>query len=105
MDVNTRESRRVGRGSSGFGMSGPGIDLNVPKDHRELRTSSATAGNTNTEFQLMNMMPGVSGNVNLHNYMLGSTTNNAISNTSGISGFSGGASTNIQFMKNSQAPS
>jgi hypothetical protein len=51
--VETRDPRRIGRGSSGIGTTSgvTGIDLsNITKDHKEMRTSSATAGNTNTEF-------------------------------------------------------
>ncbi len=61
-EPNSRESRRMGRGSSGIGASGAtGIELsNITKEHREMRTSSATAGNTNTEFKLLSMT-GLSG--------------------------------------------
>ena len=61
-EPNSRESRRMGRGSSGIG--GPGVAAielgNITKEHREMRTSSATAGNTNTEFGLLGMN-GLSG--------------------------------------------
>jgi hypothetical protein len=40
----------MGRGSSGVGGT---RDELVSREHREIRTSSATAGNTNTEFTLM----------------------------------------------------
>ena len=82
-----------------------GIELgNITKEHREMRTSSATAGNTNTEFGLlgMNGLSGQSGtgpnglpNFSNHNqhYMLGGGTSatHALSGASGISGLSGGA--------------
>jgi len=105
-EPNSRESRRMGRGSSGIGASGAtGIELsNITKEHREMRTSSATAGNTNTEFKLLSMT-GLSGqggtgpngllNFSNHNqhYMLGGGTSatHALSGASGISGLSGGA--------------
>lgn len=61
-EAHPRESRRMaGRGSSGVGGSGfnsntsTGNDLSsITKEQREMRTSSATAGNTNTEFTLLN---------------------------------------------------
>ncbi len=98
---NTRESRRLGRGSSGSG--GVGAELSdITKEQREMRTSSATAGITNTEYKLLNMTgtgPGipVSG-LNLsnqnHNYLLcgGNSVTHALSGASRISGLSGGES-------------
>jgi len=105
-EPNSRESRRMGRGSSGVGAPGAaGIELgNIAKEHREMRTSSATAGNTNTEFKLLSMT-GLSGqdgagpngllNFSNHNqhYMLGggASATHAMSGASGLSGLSGGA--------------
>jgi hypothetical protein len=48
---NEQESKRIGRGSSGPQGSN---DLMTKEQQREMRTSSATAGNTNTEFTLLN---------------------------------------------------
>jgi len=57
-EQHARESRRMGRGSSG--VTGNEIlsanELSsISKEQREMRTSSATGPNTNTEFGLLNM--------------------------------------------------
>jgi hypothetical protein len=57
-EINHREPRRIGRGGSGIDASGLGVRnelSHITKDHREMRTSSAAAGNTNTEFKLLNL--------------------------------------------------
>lgn len=57
-EMNHREPRRIGRGGSGIDSSGFGVRnelSNITKDHREMRTSSAAAGNTNNEFKLLNL--------------------------------------------------
>ena len=57
-EINHREPRRIGRGGSGIDASGLGVRnelSNITKEHREMRTSSAAAGNTNTEFKLLNL--------------------------------------------------
>jgi len=51
LEGHVRESKRSPRGSAA------GIEFNH-KDNREMRTSSATAGNTNTEYKLLNMTGG-----------------------------------------------
>lgn len=86
----------------------------ITKDHREMRTSSAAAGNTNTEFKLLNLTgtaaQGHSGNalnngagglfnLNNHNqnYQVGgpgpggASASHVMSGISAISGHSGGA--------------
>lgn len=112
-DTNHREPRRIGRGGSGIDSSGLGVRnelSNITKDHREMRTSSATAGNTNTEFKLLNLTgaagQGYSGNalnnagpglfnLNNHNqnYQIGGGTSatHVMSGISAISAQSGGA--------------
>jgi hypothetical protein len=53
-----KDFKRVPRGSNSL----IGSDLNaITKDHRELRTSSATAGNTGTEYKLLSMTAGPPG--------------------------------------------
>lgn len=54
----------MGRGSSGI--SGTRDEL-VSKEQREMRTSSATAGNTNTEFTLLS--DGKNPNLTNHNIL------------------------------------
>lgn len=116
-EVNHREPRRIGRGGSGIDASGLGVRnelSNITKDHREMRTSSAAAGNTNTEFKLLNLTgttaQGHSGNAlnngagglfnqNNHNqnYQIGgpgpggASASHVMSGISAISGLSGGA--------------
>jgi uncharacterized protein YuzE len=69
-----RDNRRAGRSS----------DL-VSKEHKEMRTSSATAGNTGTEYKLLNMH--LAGGLNLQNQNLimggGNSVTHAISKLSG----------------------
>jgi len=63
-ETQTRDTRRLPRPSN----SGVSNDLNnITKDHKEMRTSSATAGNTGTEYKLLNMTSGGINNLNLTN--------------------------------------
>lgn len=58
---NNKDYKRIPRGSN----SVIGTDLTaIAEDHRELRTSSATAGNTGTEYKLLNMTGGMPTNLN-----------------------------------------
>lgn len=62
-DIRNKDSKRIPRGSN----SVIGSDLNaISKDHREMRTSSATAGNTGTEYKLLNMTAGMAATNNLN---------------------------------------
>lgn len=76
-----RDSRRIPRGSTA---------IEFAKDSREMRTSSATAGNTNTEYQLLNMTGGFNGLLN-QNYFLkgGHSVTHAIQGHSKVSMLSG----------------
>ena len=79
--MENRESRRLFRGNSGS--TNVGADLsNITKEQKEMRTSSATAGITNTEYKLLNMTGTVPINgLNLINYNTkgGNSVNHAIS--------------------------
>ena len=58
----------------------------IAKEHKEMRTSSATAGNTNTEYKLLNMnMTGGLNLTNQKNFMLGggNSVTHAISKMAG----------------------
>jgi len=85
--MENRESRRLFRGNSGS--TNVGADLsNITKEQKEMRTSSATAGITNTEYKLLNMTGTVPINgLNLNNYNTkgGNSVNHAISGVSRIS--------------------
>ena len=85
--MENRESRRLFRGNSGS--TNVGADLsNITKEQKEMRTSSATAGITNTEYKLLNITGNVPINgLNLNNYNTkgGNSVNHAISGVSRIS--------------------
>ena len=62
-DAQTKDTRRLPRTNN----SGISNDLNnITKEHKEMRTSSATAGNTGTEYKLLNMTSGAPGLNNLN---------------------------------------
>ena len=63
-DVNNRQPRRVGRGGSGAANSGIAArnDFNnTAHENREMRTSSAGPGISNTEFRYLNFTGNLSG--------------------------------------------